>query len=784
MRFLTIVFMVGLLGAVDIHAPGVVQTFTPEIDVSPNYIGFANGFAIDTRVGEPVIPAELRIQSYNGDGYYLIQFKGPIYSQWINELKSVGLDVMTYFPNYTLLVYGNVEQIEQARTRSYVNWIGIFQPAYKVQGELLKAAGNGRVTMQLFPNADVDAVIEQVTLLGLEIVEVIRNELCNTVDIKLDLKRIPELAAIPGVSWIQRWYQPQLFNDNSQWVCQTGYRSSVPVDSLGRRIWKKGVVGSGVVLSLTDTGITTGHQQFYDAAYPITTTGVYPNHRKIVAYKDYVGAVFGDYSGFSYHGTHTSCTAAGNDTLLGSSARDGIAKEARIYFVDIGSNGSLVVSTNLTPMYDSIYPGAGLGYHILQHSGSWGWGSSVGDYQTQDATTDAYHYRYPDFLSIYSAGNSGPGGRTLGHPAISKNILTVGGTQNGTSSNAIYYYSSRGNTADRRLKPNILTPADIVYSANGGGTNGYWSLSGTSMAAPSVNGSVALIRNYLTAGYYPSGAADPADSIRYQSQALLRALVMVSGDPNVGSYTYPDSNIGWGRLNLDSVLFFTGDARKLIIRDDTIGLSTGLSFTDSFLVNTTMTLRVSTAWTDTAAATGASRTLVNNLNVELTNPSGTTYRGNRFSGGYSIANPTTFDTINVEENFRVQNPTVGKWKITLTGQNVPYGPQGYGYAITGDVEPILIGIEENQQGVEMRNTVAITTITNGNIRLQVTLAADARVSARVIDLSGRIVETIADKAYAAGTYQIDHGTRLANGVYFVDVTAGDMHKLEKVVIVK
>lgn len=783
-----VVLLVPLLAlAVDIHQPGIVQHYTPEVDVDPHYIGFSNGYSIDTRVGDPALPVALRTAGTETDGYFLIQLEGPVYSEWTRGVKALGFEVLGYFPNYTMLVWGARENLIPVRQLPYVKWTGDYHPGYKIQRELLSASGQARVTAQLFVNASVDAVLDQMAGLGFEVVEVVRHELGSTIDVVLDLSQVAALARIPGVIWIQRWSEPELFNSNSQWVCQSGYRSSAPspTDNTYRPMWLHGLLGAGIVLSLSDSGIRTSHNQFYDAAYPITTTGVYPNHRKVVAYKNYTGAVFGDNSYFSYHGTHTCGTAAGNDTLLGPSYHDGIAKQARIYFCDIGSNSGLVVSTNLTPLYDTLHSGRGLPYLIYQHSGSWGWSSSSGAYTTQDATTDAYHYAHPGFLSIFSAGNNGSGGRTLGNPAIAKNVLTVGGTGNGTSSNTIYTSSSRGYTADRRIKPNIMAPAVNVYSANGSGDTGYQALSGTSMAAPAVNGGAALIRQYLMAGFYPTGSANPADSIHFTSAALLRAMIMVSGDPNIGAFAYPDSNIGWGRMDLDSVCYFSGDTRRLIIHDDTIGISTGETILDSFIVNSGITLRIAAAWTDTAAAAGAARTLINNLNFRLTSPTGTEYRGSKFASNYSQANPTTFDTLNVEEVFRISSPAVGKWYLSAEGANVPNGPMGYAWAITGDVTPVEVGVHEVETG-QLRTSFSVTSnaISTGRFAVKVTLPASGVVNVRLYDITGRVAETVVIEHMAAGEHVIDHATMLANGVYLLEVRAGDDCSRQKLLIVR
>jgi hypothetical protein len=462
-----------------------------------------------------------------------------------------------------------------------------------------------------------------------------------------------------------------------------------------------------------------------------------------------------------------------------------MAKEARMYHCDIGDgSGGLVVSTNLTPMYDTIYLGRGLSYNIYQHSGSWGWGSTAGDYLTQDATTDAYAYKYPRFLSLYSAGNAGSGARTIGHPGLAKNVLTIGACGNGTSCNSIAGFSSRGPTLDNRYKPNIMAPGMSVISAQGNTTSSYWSMDGTSMSCPNSNGTVALMRQYLLAGYYPSGTATAADSIKVIHACLLRAMAMVSADPGVGGYTVPEYNAGWGRVDAESVLYYPNEARKLILRSDTVGLTTGNFYLDSFQVMSAIPVRVCLAWIDTAAAASAARTLVNNVNLELTNPGGTSYHGNLYTTGQSTANPTTWDTINVEECARINAPTTGKWKIYVRAANIPNGPMGYAYAITGDIQRYLIGVDEQTAPTVPIEGFSCNTISSGKISFKVVLSNPGVVESRIFDLSGRIVEQIGSTRLPQGESRIEHQTQLPNGIYFLEVKTSSAHEIAKILIVK
>lgn len=785
MRLLTLFLSVALVSAANIHTHGVEQPCEVYPVQNPTTISFSNGIVFDTRSAEPALPEEFVYKDNFNTDYYMIQFTGPVYSEWVDELKAEGMRVMTYIPHYALVVKASAEQLSRARTRPFVQWTGIFHPAYKVQKEVMDAKGSGRVTIQVFPVENPMAISHQIQALGYEIIDIIDHELCKTIEADIDLDRVAEIARIPGVLWIQLSTEPDFVNNNVQWVVMTGWRSSVPSNPGARRPWFQGVVGQGAVLSSTDSGIMTAHYQFYDSAYPITAPGVYPNHRKLLAYKLYQGATFPDHAGYGYHGTHVNGTIAGNDTTYGSSQYDGMSKWAHLYFVDIANSSQLVVPQNLTAMYDTIYLGRGLGFNILQQSGSWGWGNTSGTYLIQDASTDAYVYAHEDLLNLYAAGNESSSYR-IRNPGISKNIITVGATRNSTSSNQIASFSSRGPTQDQRIKPNLMAPGDGIVSANGGSLpNGYTSMSGTSMATPAANGAVGLIRQYLLAGYYPTGAANPPDSILTQSAALLRAMAYVSCDPNVSSYTVPDFNIGWGRIDVDSVLYFTGDTRRLIIHDDWTGVGTGTSIVDSFQVMSNIPLRVCVAWTDTAAAPSANPTLINDLHAELVAPGGTYYRGNQYSGGQSQANPGSWDTRNVEECFRINSPAIGVWYLTVSGNSVPYAPQGYAWAITGDVNVINVGVAEQNAPLPVHSEVTFTnTLVQNKLVFDVELNRQAFVNARIYDLTGRVIDVISEGIMAAGMNHVEHRVSLANGVYFVAVDVAGNNYVEKIMIVR
>ena len=110
------------------------------------------------------------------------------------------------------------------------------------------------------------------------------------------------------------------------------------------------------------------------------------------------------------------------------------------------------------------------------------------------------------------------------------------------------------------------------------------------------------------------------------------------------------------------------------------GLTTGKSQVHSIQVkDNSELLKITLVWTDPAAELAAAPALVNNLDLVVVSPGGTTYRGTaNFSGGFSQPqpNPVAADPNNVEMVI-VAAPDPGTWRVTVEGREVNVGLQGY-----------------------------------------------------------------------------------------------------------
>ena len=650
---------------------------------STGLIELSNGYRFDPiRDGEPAFDPAMKAkpQSASETGAYLVQLAGQVQDAERRELAAAGVALVSYIPSHTYLVRMQAGARDAVESLPFVRWVGAYHPAYKMSAlPEMKGAGAGEFVVLLFPDAVLDAARSSMTSLGGSVLEATDSGRNKIVRVSVDRARLDEIAARSDVAWIEPWYELHATNNQVQWVVQTNTSES-------RRVWDMGLRGQGQVVHTSDSGIRTSHNQFRDDAVSITTWGDYPTHRKVIAYHPAVlgsGILFGDASGASYHGTHTAGTIVGDDSPHASDARDGMAPAAKIYFHDAGAGtNSIIAPGDLNLLFQPAYDGNAGGAARIS-SNSWG-GNAAGAYTVHSMTADQFAWDHKDFLINFSNGNAGPQPATVGSPASFKNGISSGATQNGALAGSMMPLSSQGPAADLRLKPTLLAPGMSIQSANGANDTGYQALTGTSMSCPSGAGALALVRQYLVEGWYPTGTPTPANGF-VPSGALIKAIAVASPDNDMTAQLIPNNVIGWGRIKLDNVLYFPGDAARLAVVDQNEGLTTGEFIEyDVHVASSAVPLRIALCWFDKEGHPAAARALVNDLDLTATDPLNLTYQGNVFAGGQSVPGGLP-DTLNVEEVVRLDAPATGLWKIRVSTTNAPFSPQPFALAISGAV---------------------------------------------------------------------------------------------------
>ncbi|QOJ13406.1 MAG: S8 family serine peptidase [Planctomycetia bacterium] len=259
---------------------------------------------------------------------------------------------------------------------------------------------------------------------------------------------------------------------------------------------------------------------------------------------------------------------------------------------------------------------------------------------------------------------------SIAPPAGAKNPLAVGAVH--ADDDSMTLFSSWGPCDDGRLKPDFVGPGcqtfgDLgVTSANVNG--GYGVRCGTSMSAPTVAGMIALLieehRRLEPGAPTPDGAA---------FKALLAHTAVDLGEPG------PDYRFGFGSVRLTPALAALRE-RRLHQGE----ISSGQVWSAKIASFGGGPLSVTLAWDDPPGTPNVSPALVNQLDLLVTGPGGSTH----FPWTLNPASPSTPaqrnapDTRNNLEQVRIDAPAPGVYTVTVTGTNVPIGPQRFALVAT------------------------------------------------------------------------------------------------------
>ncbi|GAB3857041.1 hypothetical protein GCM10029963_54460 [Micromonospora andamanensis] len=250
------------------------------------------------------------------------------------------------------------------------------------------------------------------------------------------------------------------------------------------RVWDEfGARGEGVVVANIDSGVRYDHAALV-ASYRGNLGGGSFDH----AYNwfDPAGVCAGTAPcDNNDHGTHTMGTMVGDD---GAGNQIGVAPGAKWIAAkgcesDNCSDASLLAAGQwvLAPTDAAGQnPRPDLRPDIVNNS----WGGDGGDPWYQQTVAA---WRAAGMFPVFSSGNDGPACGSAGSPGDYPNAYAVGAYD---VNNTIAGFSGRGSGTEP-LKPNIAAPGSSVRSSVRNG--GYASFSGTSMAAPHVAGTVALL---------------------------------------------------------------------------------------------------------------------------------------------------------------------------------------------------------------------------------------------------------------------------------------------------
>ncbi len=379
--------------------------------------------------------------------------------------------------------------------------------------------------------------------------------------------------------------------------------------------------GTGINISILDTGIYN-HTEFQTPNRIILQHDFYNNDNNAT-----------DDNG---HGTHVAGIAAGE----GGNGR-GVAANASIFAVKVCG----ATDADGCPESDII---AGIDWSLQNHAQIISMSLGGATVNCDDALVLAVdNATEQGVLVVVAAGNSGPENNTIASPACAKTAVAVGAAydndysgvnysscfdpQSSSKTDNITCFSSRGNTNDNRIKPDIVAPGSLITSTYNNGD--YEILAGTSMAAPFVSGVAALVIEQYnkTLGYFP----EPG-----RVKAILMTAVNTTGMQRTG-FSQRNNYYGSGRIDAYKALQILNYTKNATLAQG----EQKMYYINVTKNNATVTLY----WPENTTTSNDIDLIVGNETNNFTYP----------------ANPND----NVEQLF-LRNVTSGIWKIYVNGTSI------------------------------------------------------------------------------------------------------------------
>jgi serine protease AprX len=359
--------------------------------------------------------------------------------------------------------------------------------------ERSKQGGKSQVIVTLHPDWAPSARSEM-AMLGGKLGQAL--PVVNGQVVELANQQLRRLADHPGVLGIH-WDRP------------TSGQMSRAATTVGARavLQQYGHTGRGIGVAVIDSGITGWHDDLLG----------WDGKQRVTGWKDFVNGKKKPYDDFG-HGTHVAGIVGGNG-LHSAGAHAGVAPLVNLIGLKVlNQHGFGVISDVIAAIEYAIANRAALNIRVINLSVG---AAVIGSYNTDPLTLAAKRAVDAGIVVVAAAGNRGrdADGRTvyggITAPGNAPWVLTVGASS--TEGTIVRYddtiagYSSRGPSAvDFQAKPDLVAPGTGIVSLSDpastfyatktnylvegrfGGTP-YLSLSGTSMAAPVVSGTVALM---------------------------------------------------------------------------------------------------------------------------------------------------------------------------------------------------------------------------------------------------------------------------------------------------
>jgi len=648
----------------------------------------------------PSIPTDLAARS--GEEVYIVQFQTQPLEAYRENLRAAGAEVFFYLADHAHLVRMSSDVAERVGAMPFVRWVGTLDPVYRteeflIDRLLLGDAENVQQTynVMLF-ESEISAkhrLAEAIESLGGEVAKV--NDGKYLLRAVLTTAQLRDVIRLNDVLFVDRWSPLQADMDV---VREIGGANFLEFNT------PEGFDGEGVRGEIFDLGFNLIHTDF--ASRPQIEHGApvdEDSHGSACA-----GINFGDgTSDPDARGLMPAGQAIVADSdlgLTGPSRYDHTGELLEAPF--FASFQTASVGSNRTFFYTTI-----------------------------SADHDALLF---DWDIVHCQSQSNAGDQDSRPQAWAKNVISGGGVfhQNtlDRSDDQWNFGASIGPADDGRIKPDLAHFYDNVLTTSCGFFGGctptdYTQFSGTSSATPIICGHVGLFLDMWADGTFgnPVDGTGEAFSNRPHMTTSKAAVIntasqwdWLAGGPNSDIDRFKQ---GWGMPDVER-LYERRNEMYFIDETDVLGNMESTTHVLNVAPGETE-LKATLVFADPPGIPNSNQHRVNDLSLEVTSPSGTTYWGNNglTSGMWSTpgGNANTIDTV---ENVFIASPEPGDWSVRVVATEVIQDSHvetgaidaDYALVVSGAVgeavePPLLSGPTPGIAGVD--NTFTATGATPG-----------------------------------------------------------------------
>ena len=601
----------------------------------------------DPIAGLPAIPD--RLQAAEGSELFVVQFETQSLTGYRDAIRAAGGEILSYIPNNAHVVRMDSEARAAVQSMSFVRYVGNYEPAFRIdpivtRRLLSNVLGTTRYNILLADKTpdNKDRAAVAIRQLGGTVHEYEPGG--RLIEATLTPDQLVRLASNNNVLWIDLWgpMEPdmdiaRIFHGTNNLEALTGGNPT-------------GYSGEGVRGMARDTELRTTHQEFTHMP-PIMLAGT-PS---------------------SFHGT----AVFGIIFARGANpAARGVIPDAQGVF----RPGLTTGATRYNQTVEAIN-----NHNVVFETNSTG-SPQITTYSSVSADMDDLIFD----LNITICQSQSNTNSQLSRPqAWAKNIVSVGALNHQntvTPDDDVWGGASIGPASDGRLKPDLASFYDSIFTSHNGSNTSYTQFGGTSGATPITCGHFGLIYQMWSKGDF-NNTAYGTDVFSSKCNATTAKALMINRAKqwSFSGAGHNRSRVkqGWGHAQVDDVWLYRD--KGFIVDETDVLMELGVKQYRLYVEPGEPSLNATLVYRDLPGNPSVqSQHRVNDLTLRVVDPGGNVYWGNNGLNA-AMTSPiggvaNTKDTV---ENVLIANPTTGVWTIEVSAPE-----------LNGDTHPQTVGVED------------------------------------------------------------------------------------------